>query len=135
MTKKWVGPRITGTHIQVLLLFGDFEIQLHVMCTCMHLASFPGPCPASRPHSYCMRVSSALCLYSPSDVTVGFTTTSYNVSESGRFVNLSVVREGLTSQTVSVILNTTDDTALGEKSSHCRIIYNQTFFLGQNLVL
>ena len=59
-------------------------------------------------------------LYSPSDVTVGFTTTSYTVSESAGSVNLSVVREGLTSQTVSVILNTTDGSAVGEKSSHCR---------------
>lgn len=74
-------------------------------------------------------------LYSPSDVTVGFTTTSYTVSESAGSVNLSVVREGLTSQTVSVILNTTDGSAVGEKSSHCRTIYNQTFFLGQNLAL
>ena len=62
-------------------------------------------------------------------MTVGFTTTSYTVSESAGFVNLSVVREGLTSQTVSVILNTTDGSAMGEKSSHCRTRNIQPNFL------
>ena len=67
-------------------------------------------------------MSSALCLYLPLDVTVRFANTSYTVSESDGFVSLNVVREGLSSQTISITLTTTDDSALGEKSF--TLLYN-----------
>ena len=77
---------------------------------------------------YASFVSSALYLYLPLEVTVRLADTSYTVSESDGFVSINVVREGLTSQTVSVTLTTTNGSALGEKSSHCCTIYNQTVF-------
>ena len=69
-------------------------------------------------------MSCALYLYLPLEVTVGLANTSYTVSESDGFVNLTVVREGLSSQTVSITLTTTNGSALGKKSLHCCTIYN-----------
>ena len=59
-------------------------------------------------------MSCALYLYLPLEVTVRLANTSYTVSESDGFVNLTVVREGLSSQTVSITLTTTNGSALGE---------------------
>ena len=46
-------------------------------------------------------------------VTVEFDPTSYTVSESGRLANITVMKRGSTTQTVSVIFNTVDNTARG----------------------
>jgi len=43
-----------------------------------------------------------------------FDPTSYTVSESSGFVNISVVKQNSTSQTVNITLSTTDGTAAGE---------------------
>ena len=60
-------------------------------------------------------VSILMCIFtSPPDVLVEFDPTSYSVSESGRFVNITIVKRGQTTQTVSVDFNTADGTATGE---------------------
>ena len=51
---------------------------------------------------------------SPPDVIVEFDPTRYSVSESGRFVNITIVKRGQTTQTVSVEFTTADGTATGE---------------------
>ena len=51
---------------------------------------------------------------SPPDVLVEFAPSSYTVSESGRFVNITIVKRGQTTQTVSVDFSTADGTATGE---------------------
>ena len=51
-------------------------------------------------------------------VTVEFDPTSYTVSESDRYANITVVKRGQTTQTVSVNFNTADGNAIG-KSSLC----------------
>jgi len=43
-----------------------------------------------------------------------FDPTSYTVSESSGFVNITVVKQNSTSQTVNITLSTTDGTAAGE---------------------
>ena len=43
-----------------------------------------------------------------------FDPTSYTVSESGGFANITVVKQGQTTQTVSVQFTTADGTAIGE---------------------
>ena len=45
---------------------------------------------------------------------MGFDPTSYTVSESGGFANITVVKQGNTSQAVSVEFTTADGTAIGE---------------------
>jgi len=45
---------------------------------------------------------------------VEFDPTSYAVSESGRFANITVVKRGQTTLAVSVEFTTTDGTAVGE---------------------
>ena len=56
-----------------------------------------------------------LILMSPSPaVTVEFDPTSYTVSESGSFANITVVKRGQTTLTVSVDFTTADGTAVGE---------------------
>jgi len=45
---------------------------------------------------------------------VEFDPTSYTVSESGRFANITVVKRGQTTLAVSVEFTTADDTAIGE---------------------
>ena len=45
---------------------------------------------------------------------VEFDPTSYTVSESGRLANITVVKRGQTTQTVSVEFSTADGTATGE---------------------
>ena len=55
---------------------------------------------------------------------VEFDPTSYTVSESGRFVSITVVKGGETTQTVSVDVSTSDGTATGEclfDCNHCPI--------------
>ena len=47
-------------------------------------------------------------------MTVEFDPTSYTVSESGRFANITVVKRGQTTLAVSVEFTTADDTAIGE---------------------
>ena len=47
-------------------------------------------------------------------MTVEFDPTSYTVSESGRFANITVVKRGQTTLTVNVDFITADDTAIGE---------------------
>ena len=47
-------------------------------------------------------------------VIVEFDPTSYTVSESGRFANITVVKRGQTTLAVSVEFNTADDTAIGK---------------------
>ena len=47
-------------------------------------------------------------------VTVEFDPTSYTVSESGRFANVTVVKRGQTTLTVGVEFTIADDTAIGE---------------------
>jgi len=47
-------------------------------------------------------------------VTVEFDPTSYTVSESGLFANITVVKPGQASLAVSVEFTTADDTATGE---------------------
>ena len=60
-------------------------------------------------------VSILMCIFtSPPDVLVEFDPTSYSVSESGRFVNITIVKLGQTTQTVSVDFSTADGTATGE---------------------
>ena len=52
---------------------------------------------------------------SPSPVvTVEFDPTSYTVSESGRFANITVVKRGQSALAVSVDFTTADGTAIGE---------------------
>ena len=46
-------------------------------------------------------------------VTVEFDPTSYTVSESGHLANITIVKRGSTTQTVSVIFNTADNSARG----------------------
>ena len=46
-------------------------------------------------------------------VTVEFDPTSYTVSESDRYANITVVKRGQTTQTVSVNFNTADGSATG----------------------
>ena len=48
-----------------------------------------------------------------------FDPTSYTVSESGRFANITVVKRGQTSLAVSIEFSTADSTAIGE--SLCQI--------------
>ena len=43
-----------------------------------------------------------------------FDSTSYTVSESSGFVNVTVVKQNSTSQTLNITLSTTDGTATGE---------------------
>jgi len=47
---------------------------------------------------------------------VEFDPTSYTVSESGRFANITVVKRGQTTLAVSVEFTTANDTAIGKKS-------------------
>ena len=47
-------------------------------------------------------------------VTVEFDPTSYTVSESDRYANITVVKRGQTTQTVSVSFTTADGNATGE---------------------
>ena len=49
-------------------------------------------------------------------VTVEFDPTSYTVSESDRYANITVVKREQTSQTVSVTFSTMDGSAIGEQS-------------------
>jgi len=52
---------------------------------------------------------------SPSPVVmVEFDPTTYTVSESGLFANVTVVKRGQTTLTVGVEFTTADDTAIGE---------------------
>ena len=51
--------------------------------------------------------------FSPA-VIVEFDPTSYAVSESSRFANITVVKRGQTTLAVSVDFTTADDTAIGE---------------------
>ena len=46
-------------------------------------------------------------------MTVEFDPTSYTVSESDRFANITVVKRGLTTQTVNVNFTTADGSATG----------------------
>ena len=58
-----------------------------------------------------------LCLYiieAVTAVTVEFEPTSYTVSESDRYANITVVKRGQTTQSVSVTFSTTDGNATGE---------------------
>ena len=50
----------------------------------------------------------------PPAVTVEFDPTSYTVSESGRFANITVVKRGQSALAVSVDFTTADGTAIGE---------------------
>ena len=60
-------------------------------------------------------VSILTCIFtSPPDVLVEFDPISYTVLESERFVNITIVKRGQTTQTVSVDFNTADGTATGE---------------------
>ena len=45
-----------------------------------------------------------------------FDPTSYTVDESDRYANITIVKRGQTTQTVSVNFNTTDGSAVGEYS-------------------
>ena len=65
-----------------------------------------------------------------SAVTVEFDPTSYTVSESGRFANITVVKRRQTSLAVSVEFSTADSTAIGESLSnfHWRY-YIRIFYL------
>ena len=47
-------------------------------------------------------------------VTVEFDPTSYTISESDRYANITVVKRNQTSQTVNVTLSTTDGSAIGK---------------------
>ena len=47
-------------------------------------------------------------------VTVEFDPISYTVSESDRFANITIMKSGQTTFTVSVEFNTTDGSAAGE---------------------
>ena len=49
-------------------------------------------------------------------VTVEFDPTSYTVSESDRYANITIVKREQTSQTVSVDFTTVDGSATGEQS-------------------
>ena len=51
-------------------------------------------------------------------VTVEFDPTSYTVSESDRYANITIVKREQTSQTVSVDFTTMSGSATGEQSSH-----------------
>ena len=55
------------------------------------------------------------CSPFPPAVTVEFDPTSYTVSESDRYANITVVRLGQTTQTVSVNFSTADDSATGKR--------------------
>ena len=54
----------------------------------------------------------------PPAVTVEFDPTSYTVSESGRFANITVVKRGQTTLAVNVDFTTADDSAIGESWSN-----------------
>ena len=56
-----------------------------------------------------------ICVSLSSVVTVEFDPISYTVSESVGFVNITVVKRGQTTQTVSVDFSTADGSATGEK--------------------
>ena len=47
-----------------------------------------------------------------------FDPTSYTVSESGRFANITVVKRGQTTLAVNVDFTTADDSAIGESWSN-----------------
>ena len=47
-------------------------------------------------------------------VTVEFDPTSYTISESDRYANITVVKRNQTFQTVNVTLSTTDGSAIGK---------------------
>jgi len=53
------------------------------------------------------------CLSFPLVVTVEFDPTTYTVSESGLFANITVVKRGESTQAVSVEFTTADDSAIG----------------------
>ena len=55
-----------------------------------------------------------LSLFLSPAVTVEFDPTSYTVSESDRYANITVVKRGQTTQTVNVTFSTADDSATGE---------------------
>ena len=55
-----------------------------------------------------------MCISLSPAVTVEFDPTSYTVSESDRYANITVVKRGQTTQTVSVSFTTADGTATGE---------------------
>ena len=61
----------------------------------------------------------------PLVVTVEFDPTNYTVSESDRYANITVVKRGQTTQTVSVTFITADGSATGEylggDCNHCPI--------------
>ena len=60
-------------------------------------------------------VSILMCIFtSPPDVLVEFAPSSYSVSESGRLVNITVVKRGQTTLAVSVEFTTADGSATGE---------------------
>ena len=60
-----------------------------------------------------MNLTTSIFLFPP-DVVVEFDPASYTVSESGRLVNITVVKRGQTTQTVNIDLSTADGTATGE---------------------
>ena len=55
-----------------------------------------------------------MCISLSPAVTVEFDPTSYTVDESDRFANITVVKRGETTQTVSVSFTTADGNATGE---------------------
>ena len=55
----------------------------------------------------------SMCVSLLSVVTVEFDPVSYTVSESDSFVNITVVKRGQTTQTVSVDFSTADGSAIG----------------------
>ena len=57
----------------------------------------------------------SMCVSLLSVVTVEFDPVSYTVSESDSFVNITVVKRGQTTQTVSVDFSTADGSATGKK--------------------
>ena len=61
----------------------------------------------------------------PLAVTVEFDPTSYTVSESDRYANITVVKRGQTTQTINVTFTTVDGSATGEylggDCNHCPI--------------
>ena len=60
-----------------------------------------------------MNTSSIMCIALSLAVTVEFDPTSYTVSESDRYANITVVKRGQTTQTVSVTFTTADGSATG----------------------
>ena len=61
-------------------------------------------------HTICIHLSSALI--------VEFAPTSYTVDESDRFANITIVKRGQITQTVSVNFVTVDGPAIGMPSSY-----------------